>query len=240
MRTSRLDRDAGHPKATGVDVQQGVDTCNPVGQISAKTKAVLELVQGNGGDDFGRLVDLYGDADSFMDEGIKSAIEAKVKEEISRVKTKLDGGRQNCLICESYRSGEPEILGEDTILSKLLGLEKIQSTATDALRMFIFRLQEIGIQLCGYGAIYVSLMVCDVNPKSDEFLRKHLETYGDDEDALGNYIKNLITTVDARHLLRYTNRLRSKRLSAEQMPGFEAKGDYNKLVQFRKSAIISL
>ena len=86
MRTSRLDRDAGHPKATGVDVQQGVDTCNPVGQISAKTKAVLELVQGNGGDDFGRLVDLYGDADSFMDEGIKSAIEAKVKEGLAELK----------------------------------------------------------------------------------------------------------------------------------------------------------
>ena len=124
MRTSRLDRDAGHPKATGVDVQQGVDTCNPVGQISAKTKAVLELVQGNGGDDFGRLVDLYGDADSFMDEGIKSAIEVRLRQKLAELKLKVDGGEKIGEFCEGYHGAKQLRCESGADISKLLHLEQ--------------------------------------------------------------------------------------------------------------------
>lgn len=236
MRTARLDRDAGHPKTTKVDVQQGVDIRDPVVQISAQTKAVLELVQGTDGDDFGKLVDLYMDANSFMDEGIKLAIEAKMKEKLAELKLKVDGGEKIGEFYATYHGALELRCGSGASVSKLLRLEQDPINSDGCITDILYsacRDLDTAMFLWERFTSYYDRR--DASPKSNEFLRKHLETYGGDERKLWDlHEKFNHGSRRARFVTKYIGEMRHdaklKRLE-------QAKGDYDSLAQLGSEGI---
>lgn len=166
------------------------------------------------GDNLGRLITLYHSRDEFVDGGAKLQIEASLKRKLSSLLAEDSTMSHEILTSLVFLSKDP--INEDGCVTNVLhGACRDFDTAMYLWEFFTSRHDE-------------------VDSRSDEFLRKHLDTYNGDESALWKvYGKFNRGSRRAKFIASFIDDMRCRR-QLNDLDG--SRGDYGKLVEFDRQS----